>query len=134
VKRTEPYAAPTPKVLYIHDDLSDYVAKQQGEMSPAGQLMRELFALVTRDRERVVESQIAKLVGEGAYAPFALAIGIGRAGERVAQQLHARTGWFPKISRIDISRTVSSTTANEDIASSGGNWRVNGIPVFAMTL
>jgi hypothetical protein len=102
VKGTEPYAAPTPKVLYIHDDLSDYVARQQGEMSPAGQLMRELFALVTRDRERVVlltvESQIAKLVREGAYAPFALAIGIGRAGERVAQQLHARTGWFPKIS------------------------------------
>ena len=41
---------------------------------------------------------------DGKYAPFALAIGIGRAGERVAQQLHARTGWFPKISRVDITR------------------------------
>ena len=105
---TEPYAAPTPKVLYIHDDLSDYVATRHGETSPAAQLARELFVLVTRDRYRVVvlrlESQIAKLVSDHAYAPFELAIGIGRAGERVAQQLHARTGWFPKILRIDISR------------------------------
>jgi hypothetical protein len=123
VKRTEPYAAPTPKVLYIHDDLSDYVARQQGEMSPAGQLVRELFALFTRDRERVVlltvESQIAKLVGEGAYAPFALAIGIGRAGERVAQQLHARTGWFPKISHIDISREEDGQGGYNVIATTG---------------
>jgi len=108
VKEPEPYAAPTPKVLYIHDDLSEYVAGEQGEMSAAGQLTRDLFAPFRRDPERVVlltlESQMAKLVADGAYAPFALAIGIGRAGERVAQQLHVRTGWFPKISRLDISR------------------------------
>ena len=61
-----------------------------------------------RDPKRVVlltlESQMAPLLAHGKYAPFALAIGIGRAGERVAQQLHARTGWFPKISRVDITR------------------------------
>jgi hypothetical protein len=108
VKEAEPYVTPTPKVLYIHDDLSEYVARQQGEMSAAAQLTRDLFALFGRDRERVIllklESQMAKLVAGSAYAPFALAIGIGRAGERVAQQLHVRTGWFPRISRLDISR------------------------------
>src|SRR5260370_36431849 len=47
---------------------------------------------------------MAPLLALGEYAPFALAIGIGRSGERVAQQLHAHTGWFPKISRVDITR------------------------------
>ena len=27
---TEAYAAPTPSVLYIHDDLSEYVGRRQG--------------------------------------------------------------------------------------------------------
>ena len=100
MRDAEPYAAPTPKVLYIHDDLSDYVSRQHGQASPAWHLTREFFALVCRDPRRVVlltlESQMAPLLAHGKYAPFALAIGIGRAGERVAQQLHARTGWFPK--------------------------------------
>jgi hypothetical protein len=104
----EGYAAPTPRVFYIHDDLSEYVARQQGEASPAWQLTQELFALVRREPRHVVvltlESQIARLLLRGTYAPFALAIGIGRAGERVALQLHARTGWFPKLSRVDITR------------------------------
>jgi hypothetical protein len=47
---------------------------------------------------------MAALLADRTYAPFALAIGIGRAGERVAQQLHARTGWFPRISRADVTR------------------------------
>ena len=78
-----PYAAPTPKVLYIHDDLSDYVSRQHGQASPAWHLTREFFALVCRDPRRVVlltlESQMAPLLAHGKYAPFTLAIGIGRA-------------------------------------------------------
>jgi hypothetical protein len=116
------YAAPTPGVLYIHDDLSEYVGRRQGVASLAWQLTQELFALMRRDPRRVallrLEAQIERLLARGAYAPFALAIGIGRAGERVAQQLHARTGWFPHIARVDITRqedghggyTVVSTT------------------------
>jgi hypothetical protein len=102
------YAAPTPRVFYIHDDLSEYVCRQQGEASPAWQLTRELFALVRRDPRRVVvltlEAQIERLLARRSYDPFVLAIGIGRAGERVAQQLHVRTGWFPRISRVDVTR------------------------------
>jgi hypothetical protein len=102
------YAAPTPRVFYIHDDLSEYVCRQQGEGSLAFQLTRELLTLVRRDPRRVVvltlEWQIEQVLVHGPYAPFTLAIGIGRAGERVAQQLHAKTGWFPQISRVDVTR------------------------------
>src|ERR1700730_16783871 len=108
MRDAEPYAAPTPKVLYIHDDLSDYVSRQHGQASPPWHLTREFFALVCRDPRRVVlltlESQMAPLLAHDKYAPFALAISIGRAGERVAPHLHTRTGWFPKISRVDITR------------------------------
>jgi hypothetical protein len=106
--KADAYAAPTPKVFYIHDDLSEYVRQRQGEASLAWQLTQELFTLVRRDLTHVVvltlEAQIERLLAHGAYAPFALAIGIGRAGERVAHQLHARTGWFPRISRVDVTR------------------------------
>ncbi|HJU11269.1 MAG TPA: hypothetical protein VJ728_10350 [Candidatus Binataceae bacterium] len=108
MRDAEPYAAPTPEVFYIHDDLSEYVFRQQGKASSAWQITEELFSLVCRDRQRVIllslESQIASLVARASHSPFALAIGIGRAGERVAQQLNAHTGWFPRIVRVDLTR------------------------------
>ncbi len=74
----EAYAAPTPKVFYIHDDLSEYICQRQGEASPARQLTHELFALVRRDPSHVVvltlEWQIARLLAHGTYTPFALTI------------------------------------------------------------
>jgi hypothetical protein len=119
----EPYAAPTPKVLYIHDDLSDYVSRQHGQTSRAGHLTRELFAVLRRDPERVMlltlESQMAALVERGKHAPFALAIGIGRAGERVAQRLHERTGWFPEISRVDVTREENGHGGYDVVATTG---------------
>jgi len=104
----EPYAAPTPGVFYIHDDLSEYVQRKQGAHSLALRLTQELFTLVRRDPQRVVvlklEDQIEQLLARGNHSLFSLAIGIGRAGERVAQQLHTRTGWFPTIYRVDVTR------------------------------
>jgi hypothetical protein len=119
----EAYAAPTPRVFYIHDDLSDYVCRRQGVASPAFQLTRELFALVRRDPRRVVvltlEWQIERLLAHGPHAPFTLALGIGRAGERVAQQLHARTGWFPRISRVDVTREEDGRGGYRVVSTSG---------------
>lgn len=119
----EPYAAPTPKVLYIHDDLSDYVSRHRGQASPAWHLTQKFFALVCRDPKRVVllnlESQIAPLLAAGTYDPFALTIAIGRAGELVAQQLNARTGWFPKISRVDITREEDGHGGYNVVATTG---------------
>jgi hypothetical protein len=119
----EAYAAPTPRVFYIHDDLSDYVCRRQGVASLAFQLTRELFALVRRDPRRVVvltlEWQIERLLAHGPHAPFTLALGIGRAGERVAQQLHARTGWFPRISRVDVTREEDGRGGYRVVSTSG---------------
>src|SRR5438034_3632274 len=68
------YAAPTPQVFYIHDDLSHDVRHTYGEQSVAYQLTRELFTLVRRDPRRVVvlqlEDQITSLVAQGNHAPF----------------------------------------------------------------
>jgi pyrimidine operon attenuation protein/uracil phosphoribosyltransferase len=98
---------PTPKTLYIHDDLSDDVSARYGAGSEAARGVRALLALVSRDRSRTriltLEEQLAAVV-RGAHAPFAVAIGIGRAGERVARQLHARAGWFPRIERVELTR------------------------------
>src|SRR4029453_779213 len=47
------YAQPTPRLLYVHDDLSDEVAERLGPASPAAALTRSLFALLKRDPERV---------------------------------------------------------------------------------
>jgi hypothetical protein len=102
------YAAPTPQVFYIHDDLSAYVQQTQGTESLAFHLTQELLQVVQCNPQRVVvlrlEDQIAQVLAQGSYAPFAATVGIGRAGERVAQQLHARTGWFPVLHRVDVTR------------------------------
>ena len=102
------YAAPTPVVFYIHDDLSDDVRRVHGADSLALQLTQELFTLVRRRPERVVvlhlEEQIARLIAGTVSSPFAVTIGIGAAGERVARQVHQRTGWFPHIRRVEVSR------------------------------
>jgi hypothetical protein len=102
------YAAPTPQTFYIHDDLSDDVRRTHGEQSVAFQLTQELLTLVRRDPQRVVvlqlEDQITRLIAQGSHVPFPMTVGIGQAGERVARQIHQRTGWFPHIRRVDVTR------------------------------
>ena len=103
-----PYHQPTPRRLYVHDDLSEEVAGRFGEDSPAAALARTLLGVVARDRARVqvitLAEQLERVVAQGADAPFALALAIGRAGERVAEALHARTGWFPRIRVVGLTR------------------------------
>ncbi|HEY7491203.1 MAG TPA: hypothetical protein VIH59_08875 [Candidatus Tectomicrobia bacterium] len=102
------YVAPTPRVFYIHDDLSEYVRQTRGVDSLAFRLTQELLRVVRRNPQRVmvltVEEQMAQLLAQGSHAPFAMTLGIGRAGERVAQQLHTRTGWFPVLRRVEVTR------------------------------
>jgi hypothetical protein len=123
IMAAEAYAAPTPKRLYIHDDLSAYVRQRQGEASLAWQLTCELFLLARRDPRRVVvltlEWQIERLLAQGDFAPFALTTGIGRAGERVAQQLHAKTGWFPHIARVDVTREEDGRGGYNVVSTNG---------------
>lgn len=102
-----PLSTPTPLVLYVHDDLTDEVARRHGGDSEPARLARELLHLVRADAHVVVltlAEQLDALVASGAHVPFDLAVGIGTAGERVARALHARTGWFPSIRRVDVTR------------------------------
>ncbi len=102
------YAQPTPRRLYVHDDLTDEVNRRAGPDSLAAKLAQELLALLRADGERVtvltLDAQLDCVAGQGPFPPFDVTIGIGRAGERVAEQLHARTGWFPRVRRIGVTR------------------------------
>lgn len=98
---------PTPKTLYIHDDLTEDVATRHGADSDAARAVQALLRLVARDVTRTrlltLEKQLAAVV-RGAHASFAVAVGVGQAGERVARRIHARTGWFPRIERVEVTR------------------------------
>ena len=98
---------PTPKIFYIHDDLTDEVVARHGADSEAARAGRALLALAGHDRTRTriltLEEQLTALVRRH-HTPFDVAIAIGRAGERVARQVHARTGWFPTIERVEVAR------------------------------
>lgn len=97
----------SPRVLYVHDDLSDPLAAR-GECSPEFELGRTLLTLLSRCPNRVViltlAQQIEAMVAQGGHPAFAMAVGIGEAGARVATQLHRRAGWFPNIRRVDLWR------------------------------
>ena len=118
------YAQPTPRLLYVHDDLTDEVARQ-GAGSPAVALARDLLALLARDAERVrvltLGEQVERVVAQGGHAPFALALGIGAAGQRVAEALHARAGWFPRIRRIGLTREEDGLGGYRVVSTEAGD-------------
>jgi hypothetical protein len=99
---------PTPRTLYVHDDLTEETARRHGGDADATLRARELLVLVAHDPARVtvltLASQLDALIARGPHAPFSIAIGIGAAGERVARQVDARTGWFPVVERIELAR------------------------------
>jgi hypothetical protein len=119
------YAQPTPRRLYVHDDLTDEVARREGAGSPAATLARDLLSLLARDAERVriltLGEQVERVVAQGGHAPFALALGIGAAGQRVAEALHARAGWFPRIRRIGLTREEDGRGGYRVISTEAGD-------------
>lgn len=102
------YPQPTPRILYVHDDLSELVERRLGAGSAGSALLRSLFALLRDDDGRVViltlAEQVERVIAQGPHAPFDIALAIGGAGERVAGALHARTGWFPRVHRLGLTR------------------------------
>ena len=95
---------PTPERLYIHDDLTE-MAWTKGDA--VIRLTGALLAAMRRERHVIVltlAEQIEGVLRQGGHPPFATTIGIGGAGERVARALHERTGWFPRIMRIEVTR------------------------------
>ena len=117
---------PSPARLYVHDDLSDGVIRAYGEASEAYRLSTELIAVLRRDAARVtvltLAGQLDRLIALGDHRPFAMAIGIGRAGERVAEQLNTRTGWFPYRRRVDLTREEDGHGGYNMVSLSGLPW------------
>jgi hypothetical protein len=99
---------PPPRRLYVHDDLTDEVARRLGPSSTGAALAASLLGVVARDGERVrvirLAEQLQGLTAGRSHAPFALTFAIGRAGERVAAEVHARTGWFPHVRVVGLTR------------------------------
>jgi hypothetical protein len=107
----------TPRTLYVHDDLSALTDDDPDATRLAGRLLE----LVTRDaRVRVLTltTQLDAVVAQGPHAPFAVTVGIAAAGETVARALHARTGWFPTIRRIEVAREENAD-GGYDLATGG---------------
>jgi pyrimidine operon attenuation protein/uracil phosphoribosyltransferase len=101
------HAVPTPRMLYVHDDLSELLDACR-DSSPARKLGHAFLARLGTEPSRIVvitvAQQIDALIARGDHAPFEMAVGIGRAGVRVAEQVHARTSWFPTVRRVDVWR------------------------------
>jgi len=99
-------ATPTPRRLYVHDDLTEAAWSAPRRLATV-RLVDALFTRVRREPHTVVltlAEQLDAILARGGRPPFAAAVGIGAAGQRVARDLHARAGWFPTILRIDVSR------------------------------
>ena len=121
-----PYAAPIPRHFYVHDDVTDAVNEIFGPDSEVADLVERLFQTISsREPERVrvltQEEQIDALIAaeESTVRPAELARGIGAKGERVAPQLHERTGWFPHIHRIEVTRREDGRGGYDVISTSG---------------
>jgi hypothetical protein len=98
----------TPHTLYIHDDLTGLAALRP----ETADLARQLLDLVRRDaRVRILtlDAQVEAVAAQGPHEPFAIAVGIAAAGEAVARALHARTGWFPAIQRVEVAREENAS-------------------------
>ena len=128
---------PTPRKFYVHDDISDSVRKSYGPDSSASILTQELLELLLRDRERVtvltLDDQVEELTARGNHNPYGVTIGIGRAGERVAEQLHRRTGWFPTRRTVDVAREETATGSYRLVSTTGAplNAQLTGLERFA---
>jgi hypothetical protein len=137
---------PTPRRLYVHDDLTDAIRSRFGDDSPALRLAGELMDAISRQGGRVqlltLEAQVTALIARGPHSPFALTLAIGRAGEAVARQLDARTGWFPTVRQIGLTReedeqgdyTLVSTTGEPLPAQLGDLDAVSSVAVVDDTV
>jgi hypothetical protein len=120
-------AQPTPKILYVHDDITEEVATDFGVDSEEHRVARQLISIVSRNTDRVVflnlQTQVYALVEGEHHEPFEVALGIGEARERVARHVHERTGWFPVLRRVDITRVEDGRGGYFLRGKDGRSWK-----------
>lgn len=110
------YQIATPRRLYIYNDLI-YCRSPQPEAAALGEQLDGLEEAL-RKNPRVtlldIGEQIERLSRLPVRQPFEETLVVGEAGARTAGGIHARTGWFPKIRQISVTR--------EEIA--GGTYQI----------
>jgi hypothetical protein len=118
-------ALPTPTFVYLYNDLP-YVAPPNAGGARWQALIAELLALL-RAQPQVRFLEVAPLVDALAQqrtrGPYERSLAIGAAGRRVAELLHGRTGWFPAIMELPLTR----------IEAAGGGYQVVARGAIAVT-
>ena len=123
---------PTPRTLYIHDDLITLTATRPQTEHLARRLL-ELAGRHAHVRVLTLAAQLDAVAAQGPYGPFAVTIGIAGAGEAVARALHARTGWFPSIHRIEVAREETSGDVYQLVTNGAGSLVEQLAPVTRAT-
>ncbi len=92
--------------VYVYDDLPYVRRAAAGNPAVLALLERLELALRAQPNVRLIEvaEQIDRLARTPVTGQFMLALAIGDAGARVARALHERTGWFPAIEVVPITR------------------------------
>ncbi len=104
-----PYKIPTPKLLYVHENLLPHVRQRFGIDSYEYQLATDFIAHIAAEknvRMGTLEEQLGSLYLQFFPPPaaFDVTLGFGRKGEILARLLNKRWGCFPNIHRLDITR------------------------------
>lgn len=96
--------------LFVYNDLSYSRETASGDASFAALLDRLEQALRDQPNVSLIEigEQIEKLAAVPVARPFATTVAIGEAGARIARRLQSRTGWFPAIETIDVTRVEAA--------------------------
>ena len=92
--------------IYIYNDLPYSRAARPHDGRFLDLLAELAAALRSEPYVHFIEmaEQLDALAGLPVAAPFTRALAIGNAGRRVADELHARTGWFPVVETLSITR------------------------------
>ena len=95
-----------PLRVYVYDDLPYVRRAAAGKPAILSLLDRLELALRAQPNVELIEvaEQIDRLSRTAVFGPFVLALAIGDAGARVARALHERTGWFPAIEAVPVTR------------------------------
>lgn len=112
-----------PATVYVYNDLPYVLAARPGDAALVALVDELLQALEAEPRVRLlsVDVLVEALARSPVAAPFAHTLAIGGAGTRVARLLHARTGWFPSIETLAITREEANDTGYRIIGSGGGD-------------
>ncbi len=98
---------PTPKLLYVHDNLTPFVKTRFGKNSleyETAQLFIKHIEVQPHTKVGNLEEELAGLISQSTPEPFDITFGFGHKGEEIAQLLHGRWSAFPNIQRLDITR------------------------------